>query len=119
VRADADHVVSTLLPGLSTFSELFTRARIALFTDDYDTSGLPNWTQYHQFRLRDSRPAGSLTQLDPRVAWPRLRPGEPFADTRVIPPGAATGYVIDGGSRPILIDTSGSGNGAISITRIR
>src|SRR5688572_13340867 len=67
-----DPVVSRWLPGMS-FNELFTRARIALYTDDIGHV-LPPWMQYHQFHLRASRPPGSASSSDPRNAWPRVIP---------------------------------------------
>lgn len=104
-----------------TFPELFTRSRIALFLDDIDTPGLPDWTQYHQYQLRASRPPG--TGVDPRNVFPVLVPGEAVLIPDSITPGSAWGYVIDGTSATASSVFSVTGvytsNGVLSITRIR
>jgi hypothetical protein len=104
-----------------TFPELFTRARIALFLDDIGTTDLPPWTQYHQYRLRESRPAGSVA--DPRTLMRTLAPGEPLEIAHEIAAGAAWGYIIDGtqakASTVYGIDAPAGVNAVVSITRIR
>jgi hypothetical protein len=113
-------VISRYLPGLD-FGTLFTRARIAFYTDDYG-SALPGWTQYHQFQLRASR-RSSNSMLDPRYLWPMITPGQPFNDKRGVLPGAAYGYLIDGTRAAtdarIHFDLPRAGYGVISITRIK
>jgi hypothetical protein len=79
-----------------TFGELFSRARIALYLDDIGTAGLPPWTQYHQFQLRTSRPAGALSANDPRNAWTPLHPGYIYQLNGTVEAGAAWGFIIDG-----------------------
>jgi hypothetical protein len=120
---DLDAAVGRWVPGL-TFAQLFTRSRIALYTDDSGVAGLPLATQYQQFQLRASRPPGSqATQFDPRNAWPKVSPGILSNHGVAIPSGAAFGYLIDGttatGSARIDIDAPGVDNGVISITRVR
>jgi hypothetical protein len=111
-----------------TLPELFTRARIALFLDDIGkpgdnigTSGLPDWTQYHQFRLRDSRPV--TTGTDPRTAFLRLAPGQPQEISHILAPGAAWGWIIDGqaatGSARFSLSGPTTSNAVVSVTRIR
>jgi hypothetical protein len=122
VEADLDAAIGRWLPG-TKFGELLTRARIALYTDDYGVAGLPAWTQYQQYQLRASRPPGSQAANDPRNAWPRIAPGTVFAENRSMPPGTAYGYVIDGtagtlDSRMLLSGTAAP-NVVMSITRIR
>ncbi len=120
VESDLNTVIDRYLPGVD-FGTLFTRARIAFYTDDYG-SGLPDWTQYHQFQLRASR-ATQNTQLDPRNMWPKIVPGSPFGETRSVVPGAAFGYLIDGtiatGNARILLEMPRAGYGVISVTRIK
>ncbi|HSJ24652.1 MAG TPA: hypothetical protein VK929_08295 [Longimicrobiales bacterium] len=103
------------------FPELFTRARIALYLDDIGTAGLPAWTQYHQYHLRQSRPPGTGT--DPRNAFPRLVPGDTTALEGSIAAGAAAGFVIDGtaatSSGRYRIDGPATPNAVLSVTRIR
>ena len=122
VEAELDATVGALLPGL-TFQDLYTRARLALFLDDIGTAGLPAWTQYQQFNLRASRPPGSASGVDPRNAWPRIVPGNLFDDVRAILPGAAFGYLIDGGlattSSRITFRFNAQANAVLSVTRIR
>jgi hypothetical protein len=106
-----------------TFGELFTRARIALYLDDIGMPGLPPWTQYHQFQLRASRPAGNQEAADPRNAWTVLVPGTPQHVSGSILPGAAWGFVVDGtqatGSTVYSISGPSTGNAIISVTRTR
>jgi hypothetical protein len=108
--------------GLS-FGELFTRARTALYLDDIGTTGLPPWTQYHQFQLRASRPAGSLSASDPRNAWTRLHPGFIYQVNGAIQAGSAWGFIIDGtqatASSTFRIDGPPTANAVMSVTRIR
>jgi hypothetical protein len=94
-QTTADAAVSRWLPGV-TFAELFSRARIALYLDDIGTPGLPAWTQYHQFQLRDSRPAGSAATNDPRNAWPKVRPGSILDIGVEVANGGAFGVIVDG-----------------------
>jgi hypothetical protein len=114
-----DGVVDRWVGG--TFAALFTRARLALYLDDIGIPGLPAWTQYHQYRLRDSRPVGTGT--DPRDAWARLAPGTWHEIVHSIPAGGAWGYVIDGaqGAASTLYQLTGprTGNAVLSVTRIR
>jgi hypothetical protein len=121
-RHELDNVVAGWLPGW-TFGELLTRARIALYTDDIGTPGLPDWTQYHMYQLRASRPAGTQEALDPRNAWPRLAPGAVLDITGSVAAGGALGYIIDGtqatGPALYLLDAPQNGNAIVSITRIR
>jgi hypothetical protein len=120
-----DATITTWLPGVSSFAELFTRARIALYTDDYEGSTLPAWTQYHQYQLRASRPPGTSAGSDPRYAWIQVVPGQLFAtDVQPLAPGGAQGVLIDGAastaaSGRVAIDAARVGNGVITITRIR
>jgi hypothetical protein len=93
-----DPVVQRWLPGL-TFADLFTRARVALYLDDIDVPGLPPWTQYQQFRLRQSRALPSqIASQDPRVAWPRVSPAASTTLASTLDAGAAAGLIIDGAS---------------------
>jgi hypothetical protein len=120
VEADLNAVINRYLPGLD-FGALFTRARIAFYLDDY-ASGLPDWTQYHQFQLRASR-ATQNPQLDPRNLWPKIVPGTPFNETRSVLPGAAFGYVIDGinatGDARVALEMPRATYGVLSVTRIK
>jgi hypothetical protein len=104
-----------------TFGELFTRARLALYLDDIGTPGLPAWTQYHQYRLRESRPVGSGT--DARDSWQKLAPGTAINIESFVGPGAAWGYVIDGGqatgSSVFTLSGPRTDNAVMSVTRIR
>jgi hypothetical protein len=106
-----------------TFGELFSRARIALYLDDIGTAGLPPWTQYHQFQLRTSRPAGALSANDPRNAWTPLHPGYIYQLTGTVEAGAAWGFIIDGtqatGSSTFRTDGPPTSNAILSVTRIR
>jgi hypothetical protein len=119
--ATLDAIVEKWVGG--TFAELFTRARLALYLDDIGTPGLPAWTQYHQFRLRESRPVSTGT--DPRTAWPKLVPGTAvrIENAMGIPAGAAWGYVIDGtqATTSAIFQLTGlrTDNAVMSITRIR
>jgi hypothetical protein len=122
--ANLDAAIAALLPDVASFGELFTRARIALYTDDYPPgSPLPPWTQYHQYQLRASRPT-SQPGADPRNFWPRVVPGQAFATTpEQLSPGAAAGVLIDGSaaaaSGRITIEANRVANGVISILRVR
>lgn len=119
-----NQVIARWLGEPVTFPELFTRARIALYADDYGP-GLPARTQYLQYQLRASRPPGTQSASDPRNAWIRLSPGLPEAVPAVtLPLGTARGVLVDGAvaavaNARILIDASGVPNGVISITRVR
>ncbi|MGQ0814322.1 MAG: hypothetical protein ACT4O1_07630 [Gemmatimonadota bacterium] len=120
-QTDADAVVRRYLPGID-FGTLFTRARLALYLDDYG-GGLPDWTQYHQYNLRASRPPGANAQLDPRNMFPRVSPGQEFTDSRAINAGGSFGYLIDGTNatsdmRFDFTPTAGA-NGVVSIVRIK
>ena len=117
-----DAAVNSLLPGL-TFRSLLTRARIALYTDDLGPA-LPPWTQYLQYQLRASRPPGaSGTPVDPRTLFPRVVPGTSYSDVRLIVPGAAWGYLIDGvaatNNARITLTFPTTAETGISITRVR
>jgi hypothetical protein len=117
-----DAAVASWVPGL-TFGDLFSRARQALYLDDIGTTGLPAWTQYHQFQLRESRPAGSQEAQDPRNAWTRLDPGVAYQVSGSLPAGTAWGFIIDGtsASADALFNIIGpaTGNAVLSLTRIR
>ncbi|HSJ13640.1 MAG TPA: hypothetical protein VK939_04440 [Longimicrobiales bacterium] len=117
-----DAAIGRWLPGL-TFGELFTRARVALYADDYGTPELPAFIQYQQFRLRESRPPGSRAPSDPRQAWPHIEPGILSQHGVRVEPGAAWGYLIDGsgahGAARIDIGATSGTQGVVSITRIR
>jgi hypothetical protein len=107
----------------TSFDELFTRARVALYTDDIGDP-LPAWTQYHQFQLRASRPPGSASGSDPRNAWPRLVPGAAFDNTITVLSGGGHGYLIDGtqagaADARIVVDAPRRANAVMSVTRIR
>jgi hypothetical protein len=117
---ELNEVINRYLPGLDA-GRLFTQARIAFYTDDYG-SGLPDWTQYHQFQLRASR-ATANPHLDPRNLWLKIMPGTAFTDSRGILPGGAFGYIIDGtnatASARVLFDLPRATYGVISVTRIK
>jgi hypothetical protein len=119
-ESDLNTVINRYLPGID-FGTLFTRARIAFYLDDY-ASGLPDWTQYHQFQLRASRTA-SNTAPDPRNLWPKIVPGTTFSEIRSVLPGAAFGYVIDGTSATantrVLLEMPRATYGVLSVTRIK
>ena len=121
VESELDAAVGRWMPGWK-FGELVTRARVALYTDDYGV-GLPGWTQYHQYQLRESRPSGSRTAQDPRNKWPKIAPGAIFAENRSIAAGTAFGYIIDGTSQAldtrVLMTGTAAPNVVMSITRIR
>ena len=123
-QTTADAAVSRWLPGM-TFAELFTRARVALYLDDIGTSGLPAWTQYHQFRLRESRPAGSQAANDPRNAWPKVAPGQSVDVDVTLANGAALGVIVDGAQTGaadgvFMLDVPRAmPNAVLSIVRIR
>ena len=120
--SDADAAVGRWLPGL-TLGDLFTRARVALYADDNGVAHAAPATQYLQFRLRASRPAGSANPIDPINLWPKIQPGTTYTQTRVIANGSAWGYLIDGSttmsSAAIRINATSAVNGVISITRVR
>ena len=120
VQEELQKVLDRHLPGVDV-GTLFTRARIALMLDDY-ASGLPAWTQFHQYQLRASRQTQN-PQLDPRNLWPRIVPGHVFAHNLNIPPGGAFGYLIDGtsatGDARITLNYPRTQNGVVSIMRIR
>jgi hypothetical protein len=120
-RNALDAVVNRWVGG--TFEELFTRARIALYLDDNGTPGLPAWTQYHQFQLRASRPAGSQESSDPRNAWPALLPGTVQQASGALQPGAAWGFLIDGtratSNAVYSVTGAAAPNAVISVTRVR
>ncbi len=108
------------------FGTLFTRARIALYTDDIGTPGLPAWTQYQQLQLRASRRTSStLNNSDPRNFWPKIVAGTTYSDAaHTIGGGAAFGYVIDGsaaGASSARFDfaPTRAANGVMTIVRIR
>ena len=117
-----DAATSTWLPGL-TFTDLVTRARLALYLDDIGTSGLPQWTQYLQYQLRASRPAGTAAASDPRLAWPALQPGAAIQLSGSVVSGGARGFVIDGTSQPasarFQLTIPSSGNAVVSVMRVR
>jgi len=123
VPSSADAAVASAGVAAS-LGELITRARVALYADDLDGfSDLPAWTQYHQYQLRASRPAGSAAASDPVVAWPRVTPGSSMARVTTVERGGAWGLLIDGRDAtaddryelflPALPD------GVVSITRLR
>lgn len=121
VEQDLNAAINRYLPGVD-FGTLFTRSRIALFADDYGP-GLPDWTQYHQFNLRASRPAGTGANVDPRNMWLKINPGASFIDGREIQPGASFGYIIDGtaatGDARVLLTPARTGQAVISVTRVK
>lgn len=122
VEADASNVVARHLPGLD-LGTLITRARVALYADDY-TPGLPAWTQYHQYNLRASRPAnGNNATADPRNLFPRIVPGQTFNDQRSVNAGGTYGYVIDGtnATANLRVDITPTSvpNGVVTIVRIK
>ena len=123
VESELNNAINAFLPGL-TFGELFTRARIALFMDDLDSPGLPAWTQYLQYQLRASRPAGTAATVEPRNVFGRVVPGIVFNEVRQFPIGSAWGYVIDGsmasGNASLQLDFGAAAqHGVLSVTRIR
>jgi hypothetical protein len=121
-HAALDDVVQRWLPD-TPLTDLVSRARIALYTDDIGTAGLPAWTQYHQFRLRESRPApDALADQDPRVQWTRLSPSVPGTISGAVAAGAAAGFLVDGTAAASgIIRMSGppAPNAVVSIARIR
>jgi hypothetical protein len=121
-RSSLDEVTGRWLQGM-TFADLFTRSRIALYSDDIGTPGLPAWTQYHQFRLRESRPAPSqLAGQDPRAQWMRISPVVQSSMSGAVPAGGAIGFVIAGSSAGsgILRAAGPAGPQArLSVARIR
>jgi hypothetical protein len=111
--------VNRWIPG-TTFADLFTQSRMALYTDDIGTNGLPAWTQYHQFQLRESRPAPDrLADQDPRVQWSRISPVGTV--TGAVAAGGATGLVIAGGdaSAVVRVNAPSGAHAILSIARIR
>jgi hypothetical protein len=121
-EAALSSAVDRWLPGMS-FGDLFTRARIALYADDYGTPALPPSLQYQQFQLRASRPPGSQGDSDPRNAWPVIRPGVLSHQGVTVQPGSAYGYLIDGvnsvGGARIDINATSGPHAILSVTRIR
>jgi len=122
-QANLDAAVARWLPDAASFGELFTRARLALYTDDYSGGQLPAWTQYQQFQLRASRPPGSQSASDPRNAWLKVVPDQPFSSlVSSLTAGSARGLLLDGtaatGSARISIAAPRTANGVISIARI-
>ena len=118
----ANATVAKYLPGLN-LATLFTRARVALYTDDY-TAGLPAWTQYHMYNLRASRPTTTNTfAADPRNSFPRIKPADAFGDSRTVAAGGAFGYVIDGNSATsdFRVDFTPAEvtNGVMTVVRIK
>jgi hypothetical protein len=113
---------TTRLAGI-TFGDLFTRARLALYLDDIGTPGLPSWTQYHQYQLRASRPAGTAAETDPRNAWPKLAPGAAQQLEGALQAGTAQGIIIDGtaATADAILGIIGPGtpNAVLSVTRIQ
>jgi hypothetical protein len=122
-QAALDPVVNRWLPGLS-FADLFTRARIALYADDIGTTGLPAWTQYHQYRLRQSRPLpAQLADRDPRAAWSRVSPGVAATVSGAVPAGAAAGFIIDGTAAApravFTLSAAAQPNVTVTLVRVR
>jgi hypothetical protein len=121
-RAELDDVVQRWIPG-TTFADLVSQSRIALYADDIGTPGLPSWTQYHQFRLRESRPPPEqLAAQDPRVHWTRISPAAPGSISGAVAAGAASGFIIDGGATASgLIRMSGpsASRAIVAVARIR
>ncbi|HEX2166743.1 MAG TPA: hypothetical protein VHG09_05840 [Longimicrobiales bacterium] len=117
-----DDVVGRWLPGTSA-ADLLTQARIALYTDDIGTAGLPPWTQYHQYRLRESRPAPDrLADEDPRAQWMRLSPTIAAGMSGAVEAGGAVGFLIDGsdtGAGVIRMSGPPGPRARVSIARIR
>jgi hypothetical protein len=117
---DLNAAINRYLPGID-FGTLFTRSRIALYLDDIGT-GLPDWTQYHQFQLRASRMTAN-PQNDPRNMWQRIVLGVDFAEAREIVPGGAFGYIIDGtaggASIRLTVDMAQTAQNIMSITRVK
>lgn len=114
-----DGVVQRWIPG-TTFAALFTKSRMALYSDDIGTPGLPPWTQYHQFQLRASRPAPErLAGQDPRLQWPRITPASSV--TGAVAGGGASGFLLDGGGTSAIVRISASAgpHALLSIARIR
>jgi hypothetical protein len=120
-KADIDAVVNKYLPGLD-FGTVFTRARLALYLDDFDPA-LPAWTQYHQYNLRVSRPPSSNAPFDPRNSFPRITPGTTFTDNRTVSSGGSFGYLIDGtgttANTRIDFSPSIGTNGIMTVVRIK
>jgi hypothetical protein len=116
-----DSARGSSLPG-NTFADLFTRARIALYMDDIGIQGLPAWTQYHQFQLRQSRALPEqLANQDPRVAWPRISPASTTAFASTLGAGAAVGFIIDGalGSSTALFSFEAPVTSSVLLTLVR
>lgn len=119
VQADANAKANTYLPG-NTFESLFTRARVALYTDDYG-AGLPAASQYLQYNLRASRPLPLLAE--PRGTFPKISPGTAFNQTVLLAGGTARGFVIDGttatANANVKLDYNTVARGIVSVTRIK
>ncbi|MBR9990628.1 MAG: hypothetical protein KFH98_12790 [Gemmatimonadetes bacterium] len=121
-RTELNAVVERWMPG-NNLADLMSRARIALYTDDIGTPGLPAWTQYHQFRLRESRPAPErLAGEDPRMQWTRVSPSVAATVEGSVGPGAAVGFIFDGtaaGSGVIRVSAPTGTHANLSLARIR
>jgi hypothetical protein len=122
-QATLDPLVQKWL-GYDGFAELFTRARVALYTDDIATPGLPPWTQYHTYQLRESRALPQqLEAQDPRNAWVRISPADGAEITGGIGTGAALGFVIDGAGNPpaalLTLEAPSGPRVHVSLVRIR
>jgi hypothetical protein len=121
-RESLDEVVGRWIPGM-TFADLFTQSRVALYTDDIGTPGLPAWTQYHQFRLRESRPAPvQLAGQDPRQQWTRISPSAAASIPGAVAAGAAAGFIIDGdgaASGVLRVSAPAGSHAILSVARIR
>ena len=121
-RTSLDETVQKWLPGTNA-ADLITRSRIALYTDDIGTPGLPAWTQYHQFQLRESRPAPQqLAERDPRVDWLNISPVVQGSISGAVESGGAIGFIIAGGPAGAGIIRPSGAVGAqawLSVARIR
>lgn len=123
-QASADAAVAGADVGATSLGQLITRARVALFADDLEGfADLPAWTQYHQYQLRASRPAGSAAQWDPVVAWPRVTPGAAFGASVTVERGGAWGMVIEGhgagADGRFELTVPALSDGVVSVTRLR
>ena len=124
VPADADAAVAAAGIDAADLAGLITRARIALWADDHpDFPGLAPWTQYHQYDLRASRPAGSAAASDPRVLWPWSVPGHATNLQAEVESGGAWGFLIHGAEAPqdarYQLTYPPRRWGAVSVTRLR
>lgn len=120
--ATLDASIARWLPGL-TGPELVTRARLALYLDDLPGAALPDWTQYLQYRLRESRPAGTAEAADPRNAWPLMPAGTAGEVAGALTPGSAWAFRIAGDARATTtryrVHVPISPAATLSIVRIR